>query len=592
MADKTNGRVLWETKDGNRRLMISWQARKGETKIPVPKVEEKIIRLMWEMKVEEANVKFDLVRGNPRNIEFVDEEAAAKAEVEVKKKADMQRQNIEKLTQNSEKEETKTVESPIERNYSKDFHNPYNFVPAIPRVVSNAELGDKKPIGHDRFHAGFYSGKLTIGMTVKTPLLAIDTANVEVDGEHKKYPVRIENDKPFINPTAVKGMLRSAYEAITNSRMSVFQSSNYKCLSYRARERNRYIRKEYPKSPADLLHDSLKPAANLSQLSPADRVFGWVSQECSGAYRGQIRIGAYRGQIRIGSITTETTDAIQNFSDLPLNILGQPKPQQGRFYVAETPNGEAQTEARNNENAGYKQGRGLRGRKVYPHHAHIENDNFWFANSDFEENVDHWCEELTNSKGKKYFREYLRPRKGNRQQRDSQNRSIKGWIKPGTVFKFDIHFTNLSKVELGALVWLLDLPENHFHRLGGGKPYGFGSVRLEITSEEITSGEDLKEFYRSLDSNLKNSVSSADCKTEFAKAANDQILNAFKVACKGFDDGLPIHYPRTSQKPNPEGKNYEWFVANNRQQNGQVVNGYVLPNITDDQGLPILRGQR
>jgi CRISPR-associated protein (TIGR03986 family) len=332
-------------------------------------------------------------------------------------------------------------------------------------------------------------------------------------------------------------------------------------------------------SPLDLLDESLRPAKSLDQLSPADRVFGWVNQKGS---------GAYRGQIRIGSIKTERTDAVKKFNDLPLNILGQPKPQQGRFYVAESPSGEAQTQKRDNENAGYKSGHGLRGRKVYPHHAHIEDEKFWFENSEFNENGNDWKFKFPSKTGKDYYREYLRPKNNNQQQRDSQNRSIKGWVRPQTEFTFDIHFTNLSKLELGALVWLLRLPENHFHRLGGGKPYGFGSVRLEITSEEITSGEDLKEFYSSLDSTPKQSISADECKDEFEKNANKDILDAFKVACKGFDDKLPIHYPRTSPEPKPEGESYKWFVENNRINRKQVVNRYTLPNLVNDSGLPIL----
>ena len=58
-------------------------------------------------------------------------------------------------------------------------------------------------------------------------------------------------------------------------------------------------------------------------------------------------------------------------------------------------------------------------------------------------------------------------------------------------FGFDLHVTNLSRVELGALLWLLALPSDHFHRLGGGKPLGFGSVRLEMTEAVLHDGDGL-----------------------------------------------------------------------------------------------------
>ncbi|MGB9619280.1 MAG: TIGR03986 family CRISPR-associated RAMP protein, partial [Armatimonadota bacterium] len=60
------------------------------------------------------------------------------------------------------------------------------------------------------------------------------------------------------------------------------------------------------------------------------------------------------------------------------------------------------------------------------------------------------------------------------------------------------------------------------------------------------------------------------------------FIKAFLVACKGFKDGLPIHYPRVTRAPDPSGENFEWFVENERQ--GQ----YALQDLVKDSGLPIL----
>src|SRR5205085_8284789 len=75
-------------------------------------------------------------------------------------------------------------------------------------------------------------------------------------------------------------------------------------------------RRLYAVSPEALLPDSLRPAQNYTQLSPADRVFGWVSQ------KGQ---GAYRGNLRIGPVRCVSPDPLLHFKDqgLPLAILGQ-----------------------------------------------------------------------------------------------------------------------------------------------------------------------------------------------------------------------------------------------------------------------------
>ncbi len=48
-------------------------------------------------------------------------------------------------------------------------------------------------------------------------------------------------------------------------------------------------------------------------------------------------------------------------------------------------------------------------------------------------------------------------------------------------FKFDIHFENLTPVELGALMWVLDIAQDDAYRLklGMGKPLGMGAVKIE-----------------------------------------------------------------------------------------------------------------
>ena len=68
----------------------------------------------------------------------------------------------------------------------------------------------------------------------------------------------------------------------------------------------------------------------------------------------------------------------------------------------------------------------------------------------------------------KYIKEY-----------DNQHTIIKP-LKPGTKFISHIHFENLSEVELGALLTVLDLPQKCCHKIGMGKPLGLGSIRIKI----------------------------------------------------------------------------------------------------------------
>jgi CRISPR-associated protein (TIGR03986 family) len=358
-------------------------------------------------------------------------------------------------------------------------------------------------------------------------------------------------------------------------------------------------RRLFESSPLSLLPSELQPATAMGELSPADRVFGWVSQ------RGQ---GAYRGNVRIGPVTCESPDAIERFGEpgLPLAILGQPKEQQARFYVSASSRGEAQTDGLSKEEAGYRPGKGLRGRKVYPHHRSLPEG--------------HWTDPMTDRTQQAnggHFQEYRRSVLSG-QDRDNQNRSIHGWVKPETTFAFDLHVTNLSRVELGALLWLLMLDEvenqgkppekrqQHFHRIGGGKPLGFGSVRLEIDkpNTHLHDGNGWKQFYSTLDPCSPPEVDREAAITSYKEAVIaaygpnptfDEVsfLKAFLQMAKGFEDNLPIHYPRTRQgqtdpvPPNPAGESFQWFVANDHP--GPQVS---LPDLAADSGLPMLNARR
>src|SRR5262249_29889812 len=48
-------------------------------------------------------------------------------------------------------------------------------------------------------------------------------------------------------------------------------------------------------------------------------------------------------------------------------------------------------------------------------------------------------------------------------------------------FKSKVRFENLTEVELGALLTVLDLKPSQRHHLGMGKPLGLGSVRIDST---------------------------------------------------------------------------------------------------------------
>lgn len=90
------------------------------------------------------------------------------------------------------------------------FINPYSFV----------SLGSD--VQRDVPTDGELIGKIRVSLIVKTPLSIPDTEGVTTNKfDHKTYPFFRVADKPVIPGSQLRGMLRSAYETLSNSCLSV-----------------------------------------------------------------------------------------------------------------------------------------------------------------------------------------------------------------------------------------------------------------------------------------------------------------------------------------------------------------------------------
>lgn len=811
----------------------------------------------WKVKLKERYRGQIFVSIHPTVSPGVESSAADELEVHFEirnNRADKVRLPTEAIGVFSQMEEQKKIErqkaakpasrqgpAPAQKHTPRpqgEFHNPYNFIPA-PKPKEDAlkgPLGREAPVGHDKYHADRWSGRIGIKITTVTPLLIPDAAKAEgKKGEHQTFPIRLGPDgKPYLPPTSLKGAIRSAYEAITNSSMGVLEkhdrrlahrmdpgeglrmipakvsadgkqvelwmgktntfpekhngrwsvrgamyaawlpryqlgqggiadrSPEYPDRSlpqhgdhvycwlekiatgrfeywrvskiYRSRNElpsqppwrwNGYGRhrpvgatmvqaegwvcitnqnfgtkhdervffvplgqktkvqpltkhlsdswqtlvsnyqeiheddvkkrgqgncdKFFGKAPGkaafsrhicvknakkltpndlcyarvdsegkvtglypvmigrelaecppiNLLPKSLRLASSYDEMSPADRVFGWVNQAKDGK-------GNFKGQLRPGPVSCTTDDAIVKLQDkdekgLPLAILGAPKPQQARFYVAQNKDSAlAQEVGISKKAAAYGPDKGLRGRKVYPHQRFttVNKEQYWDGPKAFDDAYANHSTPVKNRNG--IYREYIR-RNGKKGNRTEQNRSIKGWVKPGTNFTTWFEVANLNEAELGALLWLLSLPEEHYHRLGGGKPLGFGSVRIDIDELNLVNGQGRKQQFASLfplgdeqlgDNQVKDKNKATDkYVSAFKKSLSEAysqpfddipFIKAFCKAAKGFDK--PVHYPRQHQRPEADEENFKWFVANEHPKFGKQVS---LADLSEDIGLPI-----
>ncbi len=211
MSEIKRGRLVWSP-DRKRRLVI-YPTKKGESQPTVFDADQLATSLRGRSE-DVIEVDLELPSGKPMRIRLADEDWVA--------------------TPPSRQPPRPAPAAPPPPNRPRKFHNPYNFVPAPPRETGTEPLGDGPPVGHDSYKKGYVTGKIRVRLTVETPLLIPDAAAANSDQHaHKTFPVRVGADgKPYLPPTSIKGMLRSAYEAVMNSRLAVFEGHEER-LAYR-----------------------------------------------------------------------------------------------------------------------------------------------------------------------------------------------------------------------------------------------------------------------------------------------------------------------------------------------------------------------
>ncbi|KKD34785.1 CRISPR-associated protein [Limnoraphis robusta CS-951] len=195
-----------------------------------------------------------------------------------------------------------------------------------------------------------------------------------------------------------------------------------------------------------------KNLRELALIDLADAIFGWVKQESESEKLPQDFLKQRAGRV---CVTDGLYESNQNgiwYSETPVTpqILSEPKPSYFPHYLVQ-PNAD-QLELKHYASEPIEK-TVIRGHKLY-----------WQKGSD---------PDFKLPPPKKVIGS---PPKVS----DTQTTLIKP-VNKGVTFKFDIHFENLSDVELGALLWVLDIAQNDNYRLslGMGKPLGLGAVKIE-----------------------------------------------------------------------------------------------------------------
>ncbi|MDB4948545.1 MAG: hypothetical protein JWM27_1194 [Gemmatimonadetes bacterium] len=406
------------------------------------------------------------------------------------------------------------------------FVNPYNFVRWLPEPTAGGAaatplLGRCASPPQDRYTG--LTGRILCRLAVASPTFvsdayAVGVATVARGKEHRSYrQYRTPAGSPAIPGSTLRGVVRSVFEAVTNS-----------CFAGIAAD----ARHGGSASVGDLVPAHLGVCTSALRLCPACRAFGWVSE---GPVPGHD--AAVRGRVRFGDAVFGKEAVEKDQGPLTLAALSAPHPKYAWFYLMDA-DGNAPA-GRSLEQAGYVRKNRIRGRKVYRRHE----------------------PDLQAMRG---------------QSHTEQNRTLLDWLKRGAETRFEVRFESLAPLELGALLWALEPDGGCVHRLGYAKPLGFGCVAIEVTGLHLVtadrydadaSGGDWQSFgqhapelaalrarFRAGMEERHASGSPPEEATPFATLANVRDLLAL---LSGTPPATPVCYPRL-----PGERGFEWFKRN------------------------------
>lgn len=483
-----------------------------------------------------------------------------------------------------------------------DFLNPYAFVPipvcpesgarTIPGVIAREAVDTGKDhVTHDRFVAGddIFTGRILCRLTVEELLLVggkQEKGDKLAKRPRKVTPFQLPDGTWALPATSLKGMISSVLEAATGSTLRVLSNrapsqsrkaaADAKDMSksdprqYSLSENRGRVHLNYPHTYFRTLSPHLvplEPGDTRSFVTLAEALFGYVEGSQTGSGKSDAFAAALAGRVRFSfaRLTGNPPTLVKGLTQ----ILDGPKPPSPSMYFRPKNRPAGAHIPRTGVNSAEHV---PKGRKFYLHRQNLE--------------VTDW--------------QTRDPRDQAHQKADITA------IGAGAVFEFSIAFTNLSRIELEALVWALTPADAFRHKLGMGRPLGMGKVRIEpiavLRSQPAQRyGEDDFSASRWHTAwTAQGSESLAENSTADPAIAPSALRDAFdrRIATKwpALDDSLaairllgdpakvtaPVHYPQPSHRTRTkeqrlrndppvsiepdsaqmERNSYEWFVNN------------------------------
>jgi len=436
------------------------------------------------------------------------------------------------------------------------FVNPYTFIPLEKEPIRSKYDINRRHQGKNKSLTGWIECKLTTKTPLFIPNITKDQTFNEALGWNsdvkshdfysytdlsKEKNILSSYQMPIIPGSEIRGMIRQAFETVTNS-----------CLS--SIDKEKYLYKHTSRI------GKYSPCTELSSSCPACQLFGFVSN-----------IDSLGSRLRFTDATVilEKDRPLKDlyFEPVILPELSSPKPSSTEFYLVK-PEGinrdgfwnydyAIKYRVKNNQTVKYSETRIhgykaiIRGRKYYWHHSRIEKPPA--------------IENKSSSK---------------------RNTGIRA-LKRDISFSFRVFFQNITEKELNQLCWVLEIgnEKKHYHKLGRGKPLGLGSVIIKITNVKLRKISLEKDMIRKNYNDGLEFVEKSRQMNHGELAFNETTLQAFLKVTKFDTISGKISYPVNAGSD----KSYEWFVSNRKIPPGTEANPIIkqcLPEIlVADQSL-------
>lgn len=350
-----------------------------------------------------------------------------------------------------------------------------------------------------------FGRKITNHIFVKTDKV-VDTKDIDLEKMYTIVSKRFENNLKRKHRAYTSKDVRPVWYEFVGEKLYLSLSENGQV--------------EYYRQFKDLIPYSFKACDSKDEICETCSVFGTINKELALASRVRVEDAVLQNHLN---------DYYATEKNYTLAPLGKPNYENAKFYLLYVKDGKkllspdfTATQSYNKELVDIKDGEiCIRGRKEYWHH---------------------------------------KPDLTKRFETSNQNKSVRP-LKEGLIYTFKVYFDNLTETQLEHLILSISLGKNsdYMHKLGMGKPLGFGSVKVKtknIVCKQV-SYENHKFSYHTEEYIPKYTSIKETFNLNNKQLRAIQHLYSYNFLIDKME-GVVVDYPRLQEN----GNIFDWFSKN------------------------------